>query len=281
MRRYTRRNFLGLTASASVAAVAAACGGDGDSAKPSPTGAVSTAPPSASPAATPAVTAGADNGAIGLRWFGQSMFLLTAGETKLLLDPFNNIGYSMPAPLGVNAATITHEHPDHNNGGLAAAPATVLRGLTSDGWADIDQVLGDVRIRTIRTYHDDQQGAQRGRNAVFVYEVAGLRIVHLGDLGHQLDDAQKAALGGPVDVLMVPVGGTFTIDAAAATSVVNALQPRIVFPMHYRTARAGSGLAPADAFLEGKTVQRTGSTDTRLAQDALPGATTVMVLDYE
>jgi hypothetical protein len=166
MRIYTRRQFLGMTAGVSAAAVvAAACGGDDDGGGESAT---STSEPPSTPSSStsPTVSAGTDNGAAAVRWFGQSMFLLTAGDgTELLLDPFNDIGYEVPPPLTVAAAAISHEHPDHNNGGLAAAPAVVLRGLTADGWADINETIGDVGIRTVRTYHDEQQGAMRGRNA--------------------------------------------------------------------------------------------------------------------
>jgi L-ascorbate metabolism protein UlaG (beta-lactamase superfamily) len=279
MRIYTRRQFLGLTAGVSAAAiVAAACGDDddgGDSA--SPTGEV----PSTPAATTPTVEAGTDNGAAAVRWYGQSMFLLTAPDgTELLLDPFNDIGYEVPPPLAVAAATITHEHPDHSNGSLAAAPAVVYRGLTADGWAEIDETVGGVRIRTVGTYHDEQQGAERGRNAVFVFETAGLRIAHLGDLGHQLDGAQVAALGGPVDVVMIPTGGTFTLDPAGATELVTALAPKVVFPMHYGTEVNGFRLARIEEFTAGKTVQTVGATNIRLAADSLPAQTTVMVLDY-
>jgi L-ascorbate metabolism protein UlaG (beta-lactamase superfamily) len=281
MRQLSRRDFLivtggGLTA----AAVAAACGGDDDDdASPTAAAGETPEPTSAQPAPT---VAGTDNGAGSLRWFGQAMFLMTSPTgTSILLDPFGEIGYTVPPPIEANAATITHEHPDHNNAALAATGAEVLRGLTADGWADLDQNIGGVRIKTVRTYHDDQQGAQRGRNAVFVFEMAGLRLAHLGDLGHQLDAEQTAALGGPVDVLMVPTGGGFTIDPAGATELVAALQPKLVFPMHYKTDRIAFDLATIDQFTEGKTVERVGSTTMRLSQDSLPAETTVMVLDYD
>jgi L-ascorbate metabolism protein UlaG (beta-lactamase superfamily) len=278
VRRITRRDFLIVTgAGATAAAVAAACGGDDDSDTPVPE---ATQP--ITPQTTSAVTPGVDAGAATLRWYGQAMFLLTspAGST-LLLDPFGPIGYTMPPPLNANITTITHEHPDHNNDALAGAGGRVLRGLTADGWADIDEAGDDYRIKTIHTFHDDQQGATRGRNAAFVFEMAGLRLAHLGDLGHQLDDEQLAALGGPVDVLMVPTGGGFTIDPAGATELVNALQPKLVFPMHYKTDKIAFDLATIDEFVEGKTVQRVGSTSARLSKDNLPDETTVMVLDYE
>jgi L-ascorbate metabolism protein UlaG (beta-lactamase superfamily) len=284
MRQLSRRDFLIVTGGGvAAAAVAAACGGDGDDDGAAPTSAAGNGSPEPTGAAArPTVDVGEDRGAGSLRWFGQSMFLLTSPEgTRVLLDPFGQIGYTLPPPVESEAATITHEHPDHNNDALAATGAEVLRGLTSDGWADIDRAIGGVRIKSVRTYHDDQQGAARGRNAVFVFEIAGLRLAHLGDLGHQLDADQVAALGGPVDVLMVPVGGNFTIDAAGATEVVAALQPKLVFPMHYKTDKISFPLATVDAFLEGKTVERVGSTTMRLSADSLPAEQTVMVLDYE
>jgi L-ascorbate metabolism protein UlaG (beta-lactamase superfamily) len=155
-----------------------------------------------------------------------------------------------------------------------------LRGLTSDGWADIDQQFGDVQIRTVPTYHDASQGSERGRNAVFVFETAGLRFAHLGDLGHQLSGDQVAEIG-PVDALMVPVGGAFTIDAAGATAVTDALTPKLVFPMHYKTDRIAFPLATAEAFLAGKTVERVGSTTIRISPDTMPASRTAYVLDYE
>jgi L-ascorbate metabolism protein UlaG (beta-lactamase superfamily) len=274
----TRRNFLAISAGAAASLAFAACSSDDDDGAASPT---SGATEAASPTASAAVTPGADNGAISLRWFGQSMFLLTSpGGTRLLLDPFNDIGYTVPPPLNVDVATITHEHQDHNNGALAGTSAKVLPGLTSENWATIDETVGDIHISNIRSFHDDQRGAQRGRNSMFVVETAGLRIAHLGDLGHQLDDGQRAALANP-DVLMVPVGGAFTIDASGATEVMNQLQPKIVFPMHYKTDRIAFNLATVDQFTTGKQVNLVGSTEMRIARDSMPDEATVFVLDYE
>jgi L-ascorbate metabolism protein UlaG (beta-lactamase superfamily) len=277
MRTYTRRQFLAAAAAVSAAgagaAIAAACGGDDDP-EPTPTGATS----NTAAASTP--TAGVDNAAVGLQWYGQAMFLLTSpGGTTVLLDPFGDIGYALPPPLNTDAATISHEHPDHNNATLGGT-AMLLRGLTADGWEDIDRTIGDVRIRTVRTYHDTSQGSVLGRNAAFVVEAAGMRFAHLGDLGHVLDDEQAAALG-PIDALMLPVGGAVTIDAAGATDVANQLNPKLVFPMHYKTDRTTFPLATADPFLEGKQVVRVGSTTLRIAPDTMPETQTAYVLDYE
>jgi L-ascorbate metabolism protein UlaG (beta-lactamase superfamily) len=274
-----RRAFLTLAGGGIVGAAAnVACGDDTEDGAAN--GGDGSGAPSASP--TPRVEATADAGATGLRWFGQAMFLLTSpGGTRILLDPYNNIGYPIPpaSETQAAAATISHEHGDHNNGALAG-PGEVLKGLTADGWATIDRTFGDVRIRVVQSFHDNAGGAQRGRNAIFVYETAGLKLVHLGDLGHRLTDDQLRAIGGSADVVMVPVGGGFTVGAPEATEVVAQLAPKLVFPMHYKTPAISLNIATVDAFLEGKTVQRVGSTNLRLAKSSLPAQMTVSVLDY-
>jgi L-ascorbate metabolism protein UlaG (beta-lactamase superfamily) len=274
-----RRAFLALAGSGIAAAAAGMACGD-DSGGDDGNGATGSGASSASPTAR--VEATADAGAAGLRWFGQAMFLLTSpGGTRILLDPYNNIGYPIPPVTETQAAaaTISHEHGDHNNGALAG-PGEVLKGLTADGWATIDRTFGDVRIRAVQSFHDNASGAQRGRNAIFVYETAGLRLVHLGDLGHRLTDDQLRAIGGSADVVMVPVGGGFTVGAPEATEVVAQLSPKLVFPMHYKTPAISLNIGTVDACLEGKTVQRVGGTNLRLAKTSLPAQMTVAVLEY-
>jgi L-ascorbate metabolism protein UlaG (beta-lactamase superfamily) len=276
-----RRRFLALAGSGVAAAATAIACGDGDEEAPSsPTSAGGGAAAPASPTAR--VEATAEPGTSALRWFGQAMFLLTSpGGTRILLDPFNNIGYPIPpaAETTAAAATISHEHPDHNNGSLVGA-GEILKGLSADGWVTIDKRYGDVRVFTVQSFHDAANGAQRGRNAIFVYESGGMRLVHLGDLGHKLTADQVRAIGGSADVVMVPVGGSFTIGAAEATEVIAQLSPKLVFPMHYKTPAISLPLASVDEFLVGKTVQRVGSTNIRLAKASLPAQMTVAVLDY-
>jgi len=204
-----------------------------------------------------------------LTWFGQSCFLIeTAAGTRVVTDPVpKGIGYELPVGLRADAVTISHEHPDHNNVALVTGRPRIFRGLTADkkGWTKIDDKVKDITIRSVGTYHDDKRGAERGLNAVFVFESGGLRIAHLGDLGHTLDDDELSAIGS-VDVVLVPVGGHFTIDAAQATRVIDQLRPRLVIvPMHYRTAASTiSQLATVDDFLTGKANVR------RLEGNALP-----------
>lgn len=173
-----------------------------------------------------------------LTWYGQSCFLLeTAAGTRVLMDPFGKgTGPALPTGLRADVVTISHEHPDHNNLRLATNAPKVIHGLTPDkkGWARIDEKLRDVSIRSVGVYHDDKRGAARGLDTVFIFEVGGLRIAHLGDLGHTLDDDQLEAIGS-VDVLLVPVGGGTTLDAYQATRVIDQLHPRLmIIPMHYQ-----------------------------------------------
>jgi L-ascorbate metabolism protein UlaG (beta-lactamase superfamily) len=192
-----------------------------------------------------------------LTWLGQSAFVLeTAAGTRIVMDPLaKGLGYELPAGLKADAITISHEHADHNNVGLVVNKPRVLRGLTADkkGWAKIDEKVKDVAIRSVGVYHDEKKGAERGLNTVFVFEVGGLRVAHLGDLGHVLTDEQLSSIGS-VDVVLIPVGGTFTIDAYQATRVMDQLHPRlVVIPMHYKTPPLTiKELAPVDEFLERK-----------------------------
>jgi L-ascorbate metabolism protein UlaG (beta-lactamase superfamily) len=222
-----------------------------------------------------------------LTWYGQSCFLLeSATGTRVVMDPIpSNIGYLPSADLHADAVTVSHEHQDHNNVALVRGKPKILRGLTPDkkGWMRIDEKVKDISIRSVGVYHDDKKGAEIGLNTVFVFEVGGVRIAHLGDLGHLLTDQQISAIGS-VDVVLVPVGGVWTVDALKATQVIDQIRPRLVaIPMHYRTELSTiKELATVDGFLAGRSNVRR-ETGTRLAITGLrsrPSAETV-VLRYQ
>jgi len=256
---------------------------------PTPTG-TPTATPAATPTPTPTPTpTAAPAGTTQLQWLGHSAFLLTSSQgTKVLIDPpAATIGYAIAPIAGVDAVLVTHEHSDHNNVGVASGSPLILRGLSSTGWNTIDQRVKDIRIYSVSpaqpVYHDNSQGSARGRNTIFVLEVDGLRLAHLGDLGHVLTPEIVQAMGA-VDVVLIPVGGSYTIDAAGATQVVGQLNnPRVVIPMHYKTPKMSAtwpGVG-VDDFLVGKTVQRPNSTTISLSKPTLPAQSTVVVLNYE
>ncbi len=223
-----------------------------------------------------------------LTWLGQSTFVMnTSTGLKALLDP-TNLGAFKPAPLdGMDIVTITHEHPDHNYVKLANGNPEIIHGLEGTEVAKIDRTIKGVRIRTVASFHDPQQGVQRGKNAIFVYEIPGIKVVHLGDLGHTLDQQQVAAIGTP-DVLLIPVGGGPTVDPKTAIEVAGQLKAKAIVPMHVGIAPAAGGggfrLGTVDDFLKAldpsvKVVQA-GHTMTVTA-GKLPAERTVMVMKYE
>jgi L-ascorbate metabolism protein UlaG (beta-lactamase superfamily) len=234
-----------------------------------------------------AVAAQSAPATVTLSWLGQSTFVLsTSTGLKALLDP-TNPGTFNPAPVdGLDLVTITHEHPDHNYVKLALGNPPIIRGLEGGEVAKIDQTVKGVRIRTVASFHDAQQGAQRGKNAIFVFELPGMRLAHLGDLGHTLDAQQLSAIG-PVDVALIPVGGGFTIDAKTALEVAGQLKAKVIVPMHAGVSSAGRGgfrLATLDDFLKvvdpSFKVVQAGHTMT-LIGGKLPAERTVMVMKYE
>jgi L-ascorbate metabolism protein UlaG (beta-lactamase superfamily) len=223
-----------------------------------------------------------------LTWYGQSCFLLeSATGTKILMDPIPlSLGYTPPADLAVQAITISHDHPDHNHVSLVQAKAKVIRGITPDkkGWLRINERIRDITIRSVGVYHDQKKGAEHGLATVFVFEVGGVRVAHLGDLGHPLTDQQLSAIGS-VDVVLLPVGGGGAMDAQTATYVADQIRPRLlIIPMHYKTkVSTMKDLAPIDAFIAGRpNVRRTN--EVRLPLTGLrqkPSAEVVLLPYYK
>ncbi len=191
-----------------------------------------------------------------IQWFGQSCFLIVTSEmTKILTDPVEFKGYHLPKGIEPDIVTISHNHPDHNRVDVVDGNPIVLKGTTSNiqKVISIDEKINDVRIYTVPSHHDP---GRHGMNAIFVFEFDGIRIVHLGDLGTTLSNSQIEAIG-KVDILMIPVGGQFTISGATADSVINQLEVHsIVFPMHYKTEAFNSLPYSADDFLKGKEYVR-------------------------
>lgn len=154
-----------------------------------------------------------------LTWLGHACFLVETAEGTLALDPYapgSVPGLTLP-PLEADAVRCSHGHRDH-----AYAEGVRLTGNTPA-----------FRLREIPSFHDNAHGLLRGKNKITVLEAEGKRLVHLGDLGHPLNAEQLAAVGTP-DVLLIPVGGHYTIDAATAAELVRALEPKLTIPMHYR-----------------------------------------------
>ena len=169
-----------------------------------------------------------------ITWLGHSCFVLESGGFRALLDPYKGVRGYPDVTAEVDAVYCSHTHFDH----AYTAGVTIAAGK-ADPFA----------VKEVPTFHDDQNGTLRGANTVHVLSAEGLAVVHLGDLGHQLTERQAAAIG-PCDVLLLPVGGTYTIDAQTAKEVAEQLAPRIIIPMHYRQGEKGFlELDTVDAFL--------------------------------
>ncbi|MCH8948940.1 MAG: MBL fold metallo-hydrolase [Chloroflexi bacterium] len=211
-----------------------------------------------------------------ISWLGHSCFRLRGREAAIVTDPCpKSTGYSIGRPAAT-AVTISHDHPDHSNVAAVTGDPHVVKG---PGEFEIAGVL----IMGVRTYHDDTQGSELGRNTAYVLEIDDVRICHLGDLGHVPTPEQVEELSG-VDVLLAPVGGGSTIDATAAAETVSLIGPKLVIPMHYKTPAAKAKLEPLDRFL--KEMGADGALDERqpkltVTKSTLPEQTKVIVLDYK
>lgn len=177
-----------------------------------------------------------------ITWYGQSCFKLDTREAILAIDPFfKEIGLTPPR-FRADIVLLTHTHHDHAN--AAAIPGDPLL-ITGPGECEVK----GITIRGISTFHDAHQGRERGRNTVFRIEADGITLVHLGDYGEGEMREETLALLGGVDILLIPVGGTYTIDGQAAVKVINQIEPRLVIPMHYHLPGLKVKLAPVDTFL--------------------------------
>lgn len=210
-----------------------------------------------------------------LTWYGHSCFLLESDEkTRILTDPCSpDTGYDLH-DIPADVVTVSHDHYDHNCIAAAAGDPVIV----SDPGAHF--VCG-VSITGFPTWHDEVQGKKRGANILYRIELDGIRVLHLGDLGHVPDQALIDAIG-PVDVLLCPIGGTFTIDAAQAVEVAHLFKPRVFIPMHYLTPRLAFSIAGLDELLrlvQTYSVHRLGDSACTLSTDTL-GEKRVLILDY-
>jgi len=161
---------------------------------------------------------------ITLTWLGHACFKLEQDGYALVIDPYTKAqGYS-EFTTPANAVICSHSHGDH-----AFTEAVLLKNTEAES---------PFTITALPTFHDGEGGALRGPNRIHLLETGGLRIAHCGDLGH-MPDAETLAALGQLDVLMVPVGGHYTIDAATAHALIEALKPRVVIPMHFRRGELG------------------------------------------
>lgn len=207
-----------------------------------------------------------------ITWYGHSCFRLKDRNITILTDPYSReIGYNLPR-VQADVVTVSHDHPGHNwTQGVKGQP----RILDGPGEYEIRGVF----ITGISTFHDDKQGANSGRNTVFLFEFDDLTVCHLGDIGHVPTQTQVEMLT-ETDVLLIPVGGGGTINAAQAAEVISALEPRLVIPMHYKTEFCQLKLDPLSRFLKEMGLKKLPSQESlKVTKTSLPEETQVVVLD--
>jgi L-ascorbate metabolism protein UlaG (beta-lactamase superfamily) len=182
-----------------------------------------------------------------VKYLGHAAFIISSDEgVKIVTDPYTTSPDLTYGEIRTTAdiVTVSHSHLDHCNVAAIEGNPQVMRR------AELSTARG-IKVRGIKSYHDNEGGRKAGNNIIFCFEVDRIRLCHLGDLGHLLDDKQLREIGR-VDILFIPVGGYFTIDAKAATEVCNQLKPRVIIPMHYRTDKGLSVIAGVEEFLRGK-----------------------------
>lgn len=227
-----------------------------------------------------------------LTWFGHSAVLIKSPKGKtLMLDPFPpSIGYKALPKMKVDGIAITHEHDDHNYVGFAQGKPKIVRAITTDKpWKHqvVDEKIGDFKIRSVGgTYHSDAEHdgvrGPSGPNGIFVIEVAGLKIVHLGDLGEDLKEETVKAIG-PVDVLLIAVGSKFTLGGPRAYKVKQQLDPKVaVLPIHYKTDQVRLPLeTDYNDFIAGRTgVVRPATNKYVIDPKKLPDKPQIVILDF-
>jgi L-ascorbate metabolism protein UlaG (beta-lactamase superfamily) len=185
-----------------------------------------------------------------VQWYGQSTFRLADGEHAIVIDPFDvaafagRVRWDYPALEDVTAdlLLVTHEHGDHNAVHVVDGDPALVRSLAGKHETPLGDVVG------VASEHDEAAGTERGHNVMYVFDFAGLRVAHLGDLGQRELRPEQAAALGTVDLLFVPVGDGPTIGADQATDVAATLSAKVIVPMHYKTERIDF-LEPVDAFV--------------------------------
>ena len=210
-----------------------------------------------------------------IRWLGHACFLIDSNEVRLLTDPYDeSVPYTF-LETPVDIVTVSHGHFDHNAVHRVPGEHAMIEATGTFN-------VRGVPIRGIASFHDDREGKERGGNIMYTFVVEGITIAHLGDLGAPLTDRQRNALG-EAEILLVPVGGHFTIDASQAAGLIDSLpRVRVVIPMHYRTdAIPDWPIAPVEEFESlMDNVRHVGASTSEVSRESLPEQREVWILDH-
>jgi len=179
-----------------------------------------------------------------LEWYGHSYVrIVTESGASIVIDPHDGASLNLPEHrVEADAVLVTHNHYDHN-------AVEMIRGSPAvHKWRRGEFTVGDVKVVGLKSFHDKVQGKLRGENTIYILDIDGFRLAHLGDIGHKPEGSLLESLRG-VDLLMIPVGGVYTIDAYEAWETVEATGARLVLPIHYWVPKSTVPLDPLDKFL--------------------------------
>jgi len=214
-----------------------------------------------------------------IKFYGHAAFLITSDQgVNIITDPYESGAYGGQLAYGqikdrADIVLTSHDHADHNDTKSLPGSPEIVKGSGS-------KTVKGISIKGISTYHDPSKGSERGANTIFTFSIDGMKICHLGDLGHILSEKELAEIGA-VDVLLIPVGGYFTIDPIEATRVAEQIKPKILIPMHFKTEKCGFPIAQVEDFLKGKTnTKRPKASEATFIKTTLPQQTEIVVLEH-
>jgi L-ascorbate metabolism protein UlaG (beta-lactamase superfamily) len=208
-----------------------------------------------------------------ITWLGHSCFLIKGKEQTIITDPCHpDLGYRLGEPEA-DIVTLSHFHPGHNYiEGVANDP----KQIRSPG----EYEIGGTFVTGVASFHDDKKGELRGKNTIYIIEMDGITLCHLGDLGHPLYPHLVEELGD-VDILFLPVGEAPTIPVDTAVEIVRQLEPPVVIPMHYKTEAFTGNLSPVDKFLDKMRIRELEARPKlSITSSSLPTTTQTIVLNY-
>lgn len=214
-----------------------------------------------------------------IKWYGHAAFQITTEKgTRIIIDPYESGSFSGALSYGkiedkADIVITSHDHADHNY--IKDIPGK-YNHVNKAGAYEIK----DVKIKAIPSFHDSIGGKKGGNNLILAITADGLNLVHMGDIGHSLD-AELLKKIGKVDILLLPVGGFFTVDAAMAQKIMNDIKPSITVPMHYKTEKCNFPITPVEDFTKNQSnVRVLKESDIIIKKDTLPKEPEIIVLQH-
>ncbi len=209
-----------------------------------------------------------------IKFLGHAAFMLTSEKgTKIITDPYKPGCFGGDIKYGAitesaDIVTISHDHDDHNETNIKGNPVFVRKPGQSE--------IKEIKITGIEVFHDKSGGKERGKDIIFNMKIDGVNVVHMGDVGHVISKADADKIGN-VDILLIPVGGYFTVDARDAEGIISILKPKVVIPMHYKTSKCEFPIAPIEDFIRNKEVKEIPG-ELEIRAEELPAITAIYVL---